>query len=109
MAKSFGAWAFLIGVVLAVIIGLISGGTINALWTGILALIGLIVGLLNVTDKEVTPFLMAGVILVIASSLGGDVMSSVPLAGGVLKAINILFVPATIIVALKSVFSLAKD
>ena len=109
MAKSFGAWAFLIGIVLAVIIGLVSGGTISALWTGILAIIGLIVGLLNVTDKEVTPFLMAGIVLVIASSLGGQVMSAVPLASGILNAINILFVPATIIVALKSVFSLAKD
>ena len=109
MAKSFGAWAFLIGVILAVVIGLISGGEISALWTAVLAVIGLIVGLLNVTDKEVTPFMMAGIVLVIASGFGGDVMKSVPLASGVLNAINILFVPATIIVALKSVFSLAKD
>ena len=109
MAKSFGAWAFLTGVVLAVIIGVVSGGTISALWTGILALIGLVVGLLNVTDKEVTPFLMAGIVLVIASSLGGDVMKSIPLLSGVLSAINILFVPATIVVALKSVFALAKN
>ncbi len=109
MAKSFGAWAFLTGVVLAIIIGLVSGGTINALWAGILALIGLIVGLLNVTDKEVAPFLMAGIVLVIASSLGSAAMGSIPLLGGVLNAINILFVPATIVVALKSVFALAKN
>lgn len=109
MVKSFGAWAFLIGVILAVIVGLISQGELSALWVGILAVIGLIVGLLNVTDKEVTPFMMAGVILVIVSALGGDVMGSIPWAGNVLNAINALFVPATIIVALKSVFTLAKD
>lgn len=109
MAKSLGAWAFLVGVVLAVIIGLISGGNISALWVAILAILGLIVGFLNVTDKESTPFMTAGVVLVIVSALGGEVMSSVPLAQGVLVAMNILFVPATVIVALKSVFSIAKD
>ncbi len=109
MVKSFGAWAFLFGVILAVILGLVSQGTLNALWTWILVLIGLVVGLLNVTEKEVTPFMMAGAVLVIVSSLGSAVMDSVPLLNGILMAMLALFVPATIVVAIKSVFALAKD
>lgn len=113
MAKSFGAWAFLIGVILALIIGLISKGSMSGLWVGILAIIGLIVGFLNVTDKEVTPFMMAGIVLILASSFGGDVVKDVPgvgsYLGGILNSILILFTPATIVVALKSVFVLAKD
>ena len=109
MAKSFGAWAFLIGVILAVILGLVSGGPLNELWTWVLVLIGIVVGLLNVTDKEVTPFMMAGAVLVIVSSLGVSVMESVAMLNGILSAILALFVPATIIVAIKSVFALAKD
>ena len=109
MVKSFGAWAFLIGVILAVILGLFSGGSLNALWTWILVLIGIVVGLFNVTDKEVTPFMMAGAVLVIVSSLGANVMEAVGLLNGVLNAIMAIFVPATIIVAIKSVFALAKN
>lgn len=113
MAKSFGAWAFLIGVILAVIVGAASQGNLNATWVSILVLLGLIVGFLNVTDKEVTPFMMAGTVLVIVTSLGGNVLEGIAGVGGLLSGafsgVNLLFVPATIIVALKSVFTLAKD
>ena len=67
------------------------------------------IGLLNITDKEVTPFLMAGVVLVITSSLGVEVFGTVAILGNILTNMLTLFVPATIIVALKSVFSLAKS
>ncbi len=80
---------------------------------GILALLGLIVGLLNVGGAETTSFLMAGTVLVIVTGLGGDSIRDVPGIGsmlsGILNAIMILFVPATVVVALKSVFEIAKD
>lgn len=106
-----GAWAFLIGVILAVIFGLFLDLTIA--WVGwILVLIGIIIGLLNIADTEVQPFLMAAAILVIVSYFGGSVFDVVKVGGwsltNVLKSILMLFTPATIIVALKSVFSLAK-
>ena len=106
MAFALGSWAFLLGVILAVLFGLLP----HAPWvTWVLVLLGLIIGLLNITDKEVTPFLMAGVVLVITSSLGGEVFGTVAILGNILTNMLTLFVPATIIVALKSVFSLAKS
>lgn len=106
MAFAMGSWAFLIGVILAVLFGFLP----EAAWiTWVLVLLGLIVGLLNITDKEVTPFLMAGVVLVITSSLGGGVLGSIGVLGTILENMLALFVPATIIVALKSVFALAKS
>jgi len=104
-----GAWAFLIGVILAVIFGFISYGV----WLGwLLVIVGLVIGLLNITDEEVQPFLMAGVILVIVSYFGSNVFSVDKLGVAYLTQImaNLLtlFVPATIVVALKSVFSLSK-
>ena len=74
-----------------------------------LVVIGLIVGLLNIADKEVAPFLMSGVVLIIASALGGSIMSDVPYVGAVLDALLAVFVPATVIVAIKNVFSLARN
>ena len=102
-----GKWAFLIGVILAVVLGLFDPVMGN--WAIVLVVIGLIVGLLNVTDNEVTPFLMSGAVLIIASALGGSLMSDMPYVGAVLDALLAVFVPATVIVAIKNVFSLARN
>lgn len=110
MAKNsgsiLGAWSFIIGVVLAVILGALGG--ISSTVAIILVVLGLIVGLLNVSDKETHPFLVAGTVLVIVSALGGEVLGIVATVKNILDAILILFVPATVIVALKSVFSMAR-
>ena len=117
-----GAWAFLIGVILAIIIGLSTTLLpIPALTHyskqiyAILIIIGIIVGFLNVSGKDSQTFLLAGTILVIVSKFGmesvrgtligigiGDLVTSV------FAALLVLFTPATIIVALKTVFSIAK-
>ena len=65
-------------------------------------------GLLNVGDDEVEPFLLSGAVLIIASSFGGSTVAGIPYVGEVFKALLIVFVPATIIVAIKNVFSLAR-
>ncbi|MBI2043526.1 hypothetical protein HYT25_04005 [Candidatus Pacearchaeota archaeon] len=102
-----GEWAFLAGVVLAVILGVL--GPVVGTWAMILVIIGIVVGLLNVADTEVMHFLMSGAVLIIASALGGNVMSGLPYAGSVLDALLAIFVPATIIVAVKNVFILARN
>ncbi len=100
-----GAWAFLIGVILAVIFAFLAYQT----WVGwVLVLIGIIIGLLNITDSEVQPFLLAGVVLVIVSYFGSSVFTGLLYLGDILSNLLMLFVPATIIVALKSVFTLAR-
>jgi hypothetical protein len=107
-----GAWAFLIGIVIAVTIGVFSAQIIwptqeIALW--LLIFLGVVVGLLNITNKESSGFLLAAVALVIVSYFGRTILMIVPTLANVLWALLILFVPATIIVALKSVFELAKN
>lgn len=104
--STIGSWAFLVGVILAAILGVFN--VVSAGWAAVLVVIGLIVGLLNITDEEVKPFLTAGVILVIVSYMGATVMAAFPIGARILTAVNMLFVPATVIVALKSVFGLAK-
>lgn len=107
-----GKWAFLVGMLLAVILGLFGsalGAGLSETGILILVIIGLIVGLLNVGDKEVTPFLISGAVLIIASALGGSLMSDIAFVGSVLDALLAVFVPATVVVAIKNVFSLARD
>ncbi len=106
-----GAWAFLIGVILAVIFAFFS----YPAWVSwIMVIIGLLIGILNIKDTETNTFLMAGIILVIASYFGGSVFASIKIGeiaflSNFLANMLVLFVPATIVVALKSVFSMAHD
>lgn len=102
-----GSWAFLIGVILALVFGLF--GTLSASVTYILVVLGIIIGLLNIGADEVHPFLMSGTILVIVGALGQGVVALVPIFQVALQALTLLFVPATIVVALKHVFSLARN
>lgn len=113
MAKSvkskIGSWAFLIGVVLAVVLGLfMPAGGLNSTWTWILVIIGLVVGFLNVTSDEASHFLMSGAVLVIVSALGSGVLSETARLADVMSVLLTIFIPATIIVAIKNVFSLAR-
>ena len=110
MAKNnaIGAWAFLIGVILAVILGaleLTSQGVVAA----IIVILGLIVGLLNIVDKEIKDFMLAGAVLVIVSALGKAVLSEIAIVSNITDALVMLFVPAVIVVSIKAIFSAAKS
>jgi len=94
-----GAWAFLIGVILAVIIGLI-GTEVSTV---------ILVGILNVGDKDVNTFLIAAAVLVIVSWMGSDALGVISVLGKILNALLVMFIPATVIVALKAVFAIAKS
>ena len=117
-----GAWAFLIGVILAIMIGLSTTlipipalTDYSAQIYAILVILGLIVGFLNVTGKDSQTFLLAGAILVVVSKFGMESVTGSLIGIGIgdavastFAALLALFVPATIIVALKTVFSIAN-
>jgi hypothetical protein len=101
-----GRWAFLIGVVLSVLFGIISGWS----WLPILLIIlGLIVGFLNIRNSEINVFLTAGTVLVLMGYFGGQTLASISYLQAIFNNLLTLFVPATVIVAVKSVFALARE
>ncbi len=106
--NQLGGWAFLAGVLLAVIFGMFGVGA-EFVW--VLVLIGLLVGLLNVTEKETNSFLMSGAVLIIASAFGGEILGSITYVdlGSVFNMLLAIFVPATIVVAVKHSFELARN
>ena len=120
--NTVGAWAFVVGVVLAVAIGLSTTALPIPLLTaysvqiyGILVILGITVGFMNVTGKDTQTFLLAGTVLVIVSRFGMDGVTGSFIGIGIGDAVSsvfgaliALFAPATIIVALKTVFSIAK-
>lgn len=117
-----GAWTFLVGVILASIIGLSSAlfpisfiVKYSAQIYALLFIIGLFVGYMNVVGRDSQTFLLAGAVLVIVSRFGMESVSGSLIGIGandlvtsVFGALLALFVPATIVVALKTIFSIAK-
>jgi len=117
-----GAWTFLVGVILASIIGLSTSlfpisfiSKYSAQIYALLFIIGLFVGYMNVVGRDSQTFLLAGAVLVIVSRFGMESVSGSLIGIGahdlvtsVFGALLALFVPATIVVALKTVFSIAK-
>lgn len=100
-----GGWAFLIGILLAIIIPMFGSMSPAMLW--LLVVIGLLVGLLNVSGEESGAFMMSGIVLIIASAFGQTVIQTIPLLSSILDALLVIFVPATIIVAIRNVFAIA--
>jgi hypothetical protein len=100
-----GKWAFIIGLVIAVLAGLFFQPT-WAIW--VLAILGVIVGLLNVTAEETQSFLLAA----IALALSATALNMIPVIGTALSYVLpfvVAFVAgATIVVALKTLFETAR-
>jgi hypothetical protein len=119
-----GAWIFLTGVILAVIIGIVTTFFIpvsklaqySSPIYGVLIVLGLIVGMrINVSGKDSQTFLISSAVLVIVSKFGMEsVIGSLigiglgDLVTSVFGALLVLFVPTTIIVALKTLFSITN-
>ncbi len=114
MNDQMGGYAFLAGIVLALLAG-IFGSMLSVEMQGwfLLALIvlGLVVGFLNVSDKEVNSFLIAAIALMAVGGTSG--LTLIPMAGVVLDSIvgslAVFVAPAALVVALKSVYSLGKS
>jgi hypothetical protein len=113
-----GAWAVLSGVIIAVILGIFQNKVLVSynMWIYLLlAFLGVVIGFVSVStndSKEAVIFLLATISLVIVSSEGQQRLVLVGEVGflmvTILNALLTMFVPATIVVALKTVFSIAS-
>jgi len=110
-----GAWAFLAGIMLSIIVGIFAGGSMSPYIVWILLFLGIIVGYF-ISEKNVRTFLFASVSIVVVSYVGisGMVLNAAisgiqigKVVSSILGSLLMLFVPAAIVVALKSVFSIS--
>ena len=115
--NNMGKWAFLVGALLAIIVGLLEGmgsgsvlGSFASYVPALLVLAGLIVGFVNISAKEVQPFLVAAVAVLLAGTTG---LANLPAVGATLVIMinNVLLVvaPAALVVALRAVYGFAAE
>jgi hypothetical protein len=109
VVQKVGSWAFIVGLIIAIIAGFWPLGTVM---TSILIILGLIVGFLNVTGKETNSFLFSTLVLVVMASMGGQLLSEIQFVGPMLQnmfsAMMLFIIPAAVIVALKAIWALAE-
>ena len=101
-----GRWAFIAGLVIAILLAFMGLG---AQILVILAVLGLIVGFLNVSGSESHEFLIASIALI--ASAGA--VQSLPLVGGTVTTVMgnlVIFIsPAMLVVAIKSLLGTVKN
>jgi hypothetical protein len=113
--KQIGNWAFILGVLIAVVAGLASGmldATVAGYIPLVLVILGLVVGFLNIGAKEVNDFLIAAIALAVLSGAAAG-LGTVPMLGMYLVAmvqyVAAFVSPAALVVALKAVYTLGKN
>src|SRR4030042_642425 len=114
--SKLGPWAFIIGLVLAIIIalwGALSNATIPTWAIILLAILGIIVGLFNVTGREAQRFLIAVIAFLLSFSSLGAVITALKLNWvGVdifFYLLSVFVAPAAAVVAVRALFGIAKD
>ena len=113
--QTIGIYAFIVGVILAIVAGVAGGAIVEYIGaiTLLLVVLGLIVGFLNIKDKMVFNFLIAAIALMVVGSANLTTIDTIitPL-GTILQAvinfITIFVAPAALVVALKAIYSMAK-
>lgn len=114
-----GKTSFILGICLAIVVGFFVGlwdvkiGLGIGVTYAIIFILGLVVGFLNITAKEVNEFLIASITLLVAASFNAYIIQlSLPRFGGmifqVFFAIGVFVMPAATVVALKAIYELAR-
>lgn len=122
--NSLGAWAFLLGIIVSVLVGIFAFvffpldtlSSYSKYIYSFLVLLGIIVGLfIRVSSKDAHSFMISGAILVVVSKFGMDSVRVSLIGIGLgevvtttFGALLALFVPATIIISVKHIFSIAQ-
>ena len=118
MANDIGKWAFIIGAVLAVIMGI--GVGLGQAWGAnawlilLLVVLGLVVGFVNITAKEVQGFLIASIAVLVANTANltaaNTLVSSLgDILAGIIANVVYIVAPAALIVALRAVYGFAAE
>ena len=109
-----GFWAFIVGLVLAVVFGIlavmgIAMGAMPAIII-ILIILGIIVGALNITAKEILLFLVATIALIVV----GGVFAPLKTFGvgavldAILALVATLMAPAAVIAAIRALWAVGR-
>lgn len=99
-----GRWTFIIGIILAILAGFTEIPSLAV----ILFVLGLIIGFLNIREKESTPFLVAVIALLVIGLSGLQVGTLTTRTVSILENLIAIVSAAGLVVALKQVLAAVK-
>jgi hypothetical protein len=105
MNEQIGRWAFIIGTIISVIAGFIEIGLTGL---GILVVLGIIVGFVNITSKEISDFLLATIALMLVGTVGLNIPYIGELVTNILSAFISFVAGAALVVALKEALTISR-
>lgn len=113
------AYAFMTGIVVALILGLVApvvasiSPTLPAILTSVLIIAGIAVGFANITEDETRDYILYVTALVVVLSLGGSTLGQVQYIGkyleSILGSLMTFVLPSVVIVGIRAIIKLAKD
>lgn len=112
--QKFGKYAYMIGLGVALIVGLLAAFTSMSYadnqWVVVgLIVAGVVIGLANISNSESVPFMIAVLVLALAPTLA----TAIPYLGAgfvkVMSALSMVLLPAAIVVAAMTAFNKAKN
>lgn len=110
-----GALAFFAGMVTAIICGAVPDWREKGVVVLILVILGIVVGVFNITGREIMPFLIAAIALVVVGFAGepfsalDDILDGLGRAlDAIVELISIFMVPAAVINAVRVAWELAR-
>ncbi len=101
-----GKWTFIVGLVIAVAGGV---GFVQSWFGWVLAVLGLIVGFLNISDKESQAFLLAAIALIVAANAVGAIPYIGEHVTRIIANLVLFLGGAVLVVAVRSLFVVARD
>ena len=103
-------YTFFVGLLVAIVAGFFRSLITPEVLVTTLAILGLIVGLFNLTAKETVPFLVASIALMLAGIVNLGLIPGVGIyLRPILSNIVVFVVPGAIIMGMKTIWKLASD
>ena len=103
-------YAFFVGLLIAIVAGFFRDVVGPEVLVTTLVILGLLVGLFNLTAKETVPFLVAAIALMLAGIVNLGLIPGVGLyLRSILSNIVVFVVPGAILVGLKTIWKLASE
>lgn len=109
--KGIGKVAFVVGLGGALVVGALAGSNVYQTpdWLVVaLVLVGIIIGLLNITEQESVPLMVAALVI----GAGAGILGTLPMVGefikAVMTAIAAVALPAGIVIAVRTIWRKAS-
>jgi hypothetical protein len=110
-----GFWAFIAGLVIAVVVGILAalgivGAAVMPAIIIVLIILGLVVGFLNITAKEILLFLVATIALIVVGGVFAplSVFSIGAMLDAILALVATLMAPAAVVAAIKALWAVGR-